>query len=128
MIFCSKISAPLNIFERKSAHSNSRQNVGDRQICTFFLCGNVFTFVRWSAFLGCGRSKSHPIKINDNSLSVFSLTLTWSPMASRSCQQVSDFLNYSPRLASDILVEWKSKKKFFFFASSNFTLTCQKLI
>ena len=33
---------------------------------------------------------------------VFSLTLAHSPMASRSYQWASDFLNYSPRLASDI--------------------------
>ena len=43
-------------------------------------------------------------------LSVFSLTLARSPMASRSYWQVSDFLNYLPGLASDILVEWQSRK------------------
>ena len=32
-------------------------------------------------------------------------------MASRSYRRVSDFLNYSPGLASDILAEWKSGKK-----------------
>ena len=32
-------------------------------------------------------------------------------MASRSYRQASDFLNYSPRLANDILVERKSEKK-----------------
>ena len=48
---------------------------------------------------------------------VFSLTLARSPMASRSYRRVSDFLNYSPRSASDILAERKSekKKKIFFF-------------
>ena len=53
--------------------------------------------------------------------SVFSLTLARSPMASRSYRQASDFLNYSPGLASDILVELKSEKnekKFFFKISS----------
>ena len=44
-------------------------------------------------------------------ISVVSLTLAWSPMASRSYQPVSDFLNYSPRLASDILVERSRKMK-----------------
>ena len=44
-------------------------------------------------------------------LAVFSLTLARSPMASRSYRRASDFLNYSPGLASDILAEWKSKKK-----------------
>ena len=42
---------------------------------------------------------------------VFSLTLARSPMASRSYRRASDFLNYSPGLASDILVEQKSEKK-----------------
>ena len=42
---------------------------------------------------------------------VFSLTLARSPMASRSYRQASDFLNYSPGLASDILAERKSEKK-----------------
>ena len=32
-------------------------------------------------------------------------------MASGSYRRVSDFLNYSPGLASDILAEWKSEKK-----------------
>ena len=32
-------------------------------------------------------------------------------MASRSYQQASDFLNYSPGSASDILAERKSEKK-----------------
>ena len=32
-------------------------------------------------------------------------------MASRSYRQASDFLNYSPRSASNILAEWKSQKK-----------------
>ena len=32
-------------------------------------------------------------------------------MASRSYRRASDFLNYSPGLASDILVEQKSEKK-----------------
>ena len=48
---------------------------------------------------------------------VFSLTLARSPMASRSYRRASDFWNYSPRLASDILAERKSEKKekkFFF--------------
>ena len=45
--------------------------------------------------------------------SVFSLTLARSPMASRSYRRASDFLNYSPGLASDILAEWKSGKFFF---------------
>ena len=43
--------------------------------------------------------------------SVFSLTLARSPMASRSYRRASDFLNYSPGLASDILAERKSEKK-----------------
>ena len=42
---------------------------------------------------------------------VFSLTLARSPMASRSYRRASDFLNYSPGLASDILAERKSEKK-----------------
>ena len=42
---------------------------------------------------------------------VFSLTLARSPMASRSYWRASDFLNYSPGLASDILAERKSEKK-----------------
>ena len=49
---------------------------------------------------------------------VFSLTLTRSPMASRFYQRASDFLNYSPRLDSDILVEAEQKsgkKKFYSF-------------
>ena len=49
---------------------------------------------------------------------VFSLTLARSPMASRSYRRASDFLNYSPGLASDILAERKrekKEKKFFFF-------------
>ena len=41
--------------------------------------------------------------------SVFSLTLARSPMASRSYRRASDFLNYSPGLASDILAEWSRK-------------------
>ena len=45
-------------------------------------------------------------------LSVFSSTLAQSPMASRSYWQASDFLNYSPGLASDILAEQKSGKFF----------------
>ena len=45
--------------------------------------------------------------------SVFSLTLARSPMASRSYRRASDFLNYSPGLASDILAEQKSGKFFF---------------
>ena len=55
-------------------------------------------------------------------------------MASRSHRQVSDFLNYSPGLTSDILVERKSEKKkknFFFFKlfpQAAMTLGCQKLI
>ena len=36
-------------------------------------------------------------------------------MASRSYWQASDFLNYSPGSASDILVERKSEKKKKFF-------------
>ena len=44
---------------------------------------------------------------------VFSLTLARSPMASRSYRRASDFLNYSPGLASDILAERKSRKFFF---------------
>ena len=44
-------------------------------------------------------------------LPVFSLTLARSPMASRSYRRASDFLNYSPGLASDILAERKSGKK-----------------
>ena len=42
---------------------------------------------------------------------VFSLTLARSPMVSGSYRRASDFLNYSPGLASDILAERKSKKK-----------------
>ena len=56
-------------------------------------------------------------------------------MASGSYRWASDFLNYSPGLASDILAEWKSEKKeknFFFFKivspSSHDTEACQKLI
>ena len=45
--------------------------------------------------------------------SVFSSTLAWSPMASRSYQFKSDFLNYLPWLASDILEEQKSRKNFY---------------
>ena len=44
---------------------------------------------------------------------VFSLTLARSPMASRTYRRASDFLNYSPGLASDILAERKSGKFFF---------------
>ena len=44
---------------------------------------------------------------------VFSLTLARSPMASRSYRRASDFLNYSPGLASDILAERKRGKFFF---------------
>ena len=44
-------------------------------------------------------------------ITVFSLTLARSPMASRSYRRASDFLNYSPGLASDLLAEWKSGKK-----------------
>ena len=50
---------------------------------------------------------SIPIQAN----TVFPLTLARSPMVSGSYRQASDFLNYSPRLASDILAEQKSKKK-----------------
>ena len=42
-------------------------------------------------------------------ITVFSLTLARSPMASRSYQWASDFLNYSPRLASNI--QWSRKVK-----------------
>ena len=66
---------------------------------------------------------------------VFSLTLARSPMASRSYRRASDFLNYSPGLASDILAERKSekkKKKFFFkkmvSPSNHDTVAFQKLI
>ena len=48
---------------------------------------------------------------NRHHLPVFSLTLARSPMASRSYRRASDFLNYSPGLASDILAERKSEKK-----------------
>ena len=41
----------------------------------------------------------------------FSLTLARLPMASGSYQRASDFLSYSPGLASDILAEQKSEKK-----------------
>ena len=54
---------------------------------------------------------------------VFSLTLARSPMASRFYQQVSDFLKYSPSLASDILAEAKQKsrkKKFYLFFQNLF--------
>ena len=44
-------------------------------------------------------------------LAVFSLTLARSLMVSGSYRRASDFLNYSPGLASDILAEWKSEKK-----------------
>ena len=36
-------------------------------------------------------------------------------MVSRSYGQASDFLNYSPRLASDLLVEQKKEKIYLFF-------------
>ena len=56
-------------------------------------------------------------------------------MASGSYRRASDFLNYSPELASDILAERKSEKKekkFFFkkivSPSSHDTEACQKLI
>ena len=56
-------------------------------------------------------------------------------MASRSYRRASDFLNYSPRLASDILAERKSEKKeeknFFkkiVSPSSHDTVAFQKLI
>ena len=56
-------------------------------------------------------------------------------MASRSYQRASDFLNYSPGLASDILVEQKSekKRKILFFKKiastrSHDTVAFQKLI
>ena len=57
-------------------------------------------------------------------------------MASGSYQWVSDFLNYSPGLASDILAERKSKKKGkkiflnkkIVSPSSHDTKACQKLI
>ena len=56
-------------------------------------------------------------------------------MASRSYRRASDFLNYSPGLASDILAERKSekkKKKIFFkkivSPSSHDTVAFQKLI
>ena len=42
-------------------------------------------------------------------IAVFSLTLARSPMASRFYRRASDFLNYSPRLASDILAEAEQK-------------------
>ena len=53
-------------------------------------------------------------------ITVFSLTLARSPMASRSYQRASDFLSYSPGLASDILAEQnvKKRKKFFFKKNS----------
>ena len=66
---------------------------------------------------------------------VFSLTVVRSPMARGSYWWASDFLNYSPRLASDILAEQKSEKKekTFFLKkivspSSHDTEACQKLI
>ena len=40
------------------------------------------------------------------------LTLARSPMASRSYRRASDFLNYSPGLASDILAERKVENFF----------------
>ena len=56
-------------------------------------------------------------------------------MASRSYQQASDFLNYLPGSASNILAEWKSEKKEKKFSlkknvspSSHDTVACQKLI
>ena len=52
-------------------------------------------------------------KLLDSVTTVFSLTLARSPMASRSYRRASDFLNYSPGLASDILAERKSGKIFF---------------
>ena len=69
-----------------------------------------------------------------NLLPVFSLTLARSPMASRSCRRASDFLNYSPGLASNILAEWKSMEIFFAHflkivsLNSHYTLGCQNLI
>ena len=68
-------------------------------------------------------------------ITVFSLTLARSPMASRPYRRASDFLNYSPGLASDILAERKSekkKKKIFFLKiaspCSHDTVAFQKLI
>ena len=62
--------------------------------------------------------------------SVFSFTLARSPMASRSYRWASDFLNYSPRLASDILVENFFYSFFLKIVSpdSHYTLACQRLI
>ena len=66
---------------------------------------------------------------------VFSLIFAPSPMASRSYRWANYFLNYSPRLVSDILVEWKSRKNYLFTCflkivsqSSHDPLDCQKLI
>ena len=50
-------------------------------------------------------------KNKNSQVTVFSLTLARSPMASRSYQRASDFLNYLPGLASDILAAQKSEKK-----------------
>ena len=56
-------------------------------------------------------------------------------MASGSYRRASDFLNYSPGLACDILAERKSEKKVLFFLkkkivspSSHDTEACQKRI
>ena len=63
-------------------------------------------------------------------MTVFSLTLARSPMASGSYRRASDFLNYSPGLASDILAKRKSekKKKKIVSPSSHDTEAYQKLI
>ena len=57
------------------------------------------------------RARRGEIRLSQGLLPVFSLTLARSPMASRSYRRASDFLNYSPGLASDILAERKSEKK-----------------
>ena len=91
----------------------------------------MFLFFKWPPIT----PHSHPYPPYAIYHTVFSLTLARSPMASRSYRRVSDFLNYSPGLASDILAERKSekkKKKIFFkkivSPSSHDTVAFQKLI
>ena len=76
-------------------------------------CSQIFCFVEDGVSTWKEVTILWALKNNIFTLAVFSLTLARSPMASRSYRRASDFLNYLPGLASDILVEQKSRKFFF---------------
>ena len=69
-------------------------------------------FLKWKSGNFIYTKKCDEVSLFTHGSPVFSLTLARSPMASRSYRRASDFLNYSPGLASDILAERKSGKIF----------------